>query len=165
MKLTEAERLILFNQYEILSKLDDSAKEHCELLIECLTSGYDRDFEQLVPHFESAQSQHVYQQVRDILQMFRALSNAAGPDKHPAARFAGFDGNEETAHYAYARFLLEDRGLWKESQSNNLNTHSPVLSDYLAMLEVWNEAKEKFELSPEEIKAIVELAPYASTHS
>jgi uncharacterized protein YfbU (UPF0304 family) len=164
MNLTDAEKLILHNQYEILGAVQPSRKKDYVVLLECLYSGYEEDFEQLIPHFEDPQSPQVYNQVRGILEMFRSITPNAGTGIKPTVVFAGFDGNEETQHFAYARFLLEDRDLWRESHSNDLNTHTPVLEDYLEMFHLWEAAGDKNNLTAGEFDAIVAKAPYASRH-
>ena len=162
MKLSKVEKTLLANQYEILKRLDSALEKDCDLLLECLYGGYLDDFEQLTPQFEERLGPSIQSEVREILQMFRALHPGDGIE--PLVVFAGFDGNEEAEHYAYARFLLEKRGLWGESKRNDLdyNTHFPVLKDYQAMLDRWKETEESFDLSHEQVQRIIEVAPYRS---
>jgi hypothetical protein len=162
MDLTKVEKLLLANQYEILKQLDPSHEKDCDLLLKCLYDGYEFDFEQLLPHFSDPIAPGVQTEVREILQMFRMLHPGYGAE--PAAVFVGFDGNEETEHYAYATFLLEDRGLWRESRrdDSDYNTHTPVLDDYRAMLAIWNAVTDKFRLTQDEIRRMVEVAPIGS---
>lgn len=163
MELTEAERLLLHNQYEILRKLDTAQEDHYEVLLTCLYQGYLEDLEDLLPHFEKPINPEVRSEVRQILQMFRALTPPHG-EVRPAVVFVGFDGNEEGEHYSYARFLLEDRGLWRESKSDNYNTHYPVLDAYRKMLAVWEALPNQFALTPEDIAEIVTHAPFGSVN-
>ena len=44
MNLTDAERLILINQHELLKVLKPEEGAHCDRLIACLTDGYLRDY-------------------------------------------------------------------------------------------------------------------------
>lgn len=160
MDLTPKDRLLLANQYEILKRLQPEMAKHYDLLLKCLYNGYLDDFEQEAGRYDSTIDPDVQQEVRDILQMFRALDPGYGIPAQ--AVFAGFDGNEEPDHYAYARFLLEDRNLWRESKDNGNghNTHSPVLDDYRAMLEIWDKAADKQNLTADEVEQIVKAAPY-----
>lgn len=162
MKLSAVEKLLLANQYEILKRLDPSQEKDCDLMLKCLYDGYEIDFEQMLPHFEESILPVIQNEVREILQMFRGLHPGYGAK--PAAVFIGFDGNEEAQYYAYAMFLLEDRGLWRESRRENsdYNTHSPVLGRYRAMLEIWNLAGDKFHLTEDEIIRMVAVAPIGS---
>jgi hypothetical protein len=156
VKLTEAEKLILTNQYEVLKGIYPRRKDEFDLISSALQNGYEEDFKQLIGHFEAPLEAGVYREVRNVLEMFRAL----GPEETSGVRFAGFDGNEEIDHYGYARFLLEDRGLWKESRPSdaNYNTHYPVLSEYREMLEEWEKCVKKFDLTPEEVDRITSKA-------
>lgn len=165
MELSLEQKLILANQYEILKRVDPAQEQHYGLLLTCLYEGYYQDFENLIPHFDQPLKEEVRKEVRDILEMFRALYP---PQYHaakitPPAIFAGFDGNEESAHYSYARFLLEERDLWRESKTGDYNTHSNVLADYRKMLEEWEISKDKFRLTEDDISRIVAVAPYLST--
>jgi hypothetical protein len=162
MNLSKVEKLLLANQYEILKRMDPSQERDCDLMLECLYDGYDDDFEQLIPHFDERLDPSVQHNVRQILQMFRALHPGHGLE--PSAIFVGFDGNEETEYYAYALFLIEKRDLWRESKRDDLdyNTHTPVLQDYLAMLERWQATGDSFNLTAEQVNDIVEVAPYRS---
>jgi len=159
MKLTRAEKLILVNQYEILKGVFPNREKSCDLILAALYGGYEQDFEQLVEDFPDPIPQDVYKEVRDILQMYRALHP---PQLEPHARFVGFDGNEESSHYAYAVFLLDDRQLWRESKRDNYNTHYPVLDKYREMLVEWNKTNQSFELTADEVARIVAKAPNAS---
>lgn len=158
MKLTDAEKIILTNQYEILKGIYPRRKDEFELISSALQIGYEEDFEQLIGHFDAPLESGVYREVRNILEMFRAL----GPEETSGVRFAGFDGNEEIDHYGYARFLLEDRGLWRESRPSDgdYNTHYPVLTEYREMLEEWERCGKRFDLTSEEIERIASKASH-----
>jgi uncharacterized protein len=99
--------------------------------------------------------------------MFRALGPRHGQNGRidAVAHFIGFDGNEETEYFAYARFLIEKRGLWPESKPESYNTHSPVLPRYREMVNEWRKASSKFDLSAEETERIIAKAPYGSVSS
>lgn len=169
MKLTQIERLLLLNQYEILKRLspDERQKSEHDLKISALWNGYDDDFEQMFAHFPEPFNPAVEAEVREILEMFRALGPRDGGRIPAAAHFVGFDGNEETEHYAYAEFLLEERELWRESprDDHNYNTHTTVLPDYRAMLEEWKVSEHKFELTADDVQRIIAKAPYSSVNA
>jgi hypothetical protein len=165
MELTPKDKLILSNQYEILKRLNPAEERHYELLLTCLYSGYDKDFEDLMPHFEEPISESVQGEVRDILQMFRALYPSTprqSRDLNPTLRFAGFDGNDESRHYSYATFLLEDRGLWRESrrEDEDYNTHFPILDDYREMLREWKASADRMNLTRGDFERIQAAAPH-----
>lgn len=153
------ERLMLTNQYEILKSLAVTAieKARVEDKLTALESGYDQDFLELADVFPAPLSDVVYKEVRQILQMFRALAN--NDTGLPSAHFVGFDGNDETEHFAYSIYLLNERRLWGESRRKDYNTHSPTLHYYRRMLEVWKKLDNDFELTPEQRQELVSLAP------
>jgi uncharacterized protein YfbU (UPF0304 family) len=163
--LSRLEKLILSNQYEILKRVDPESEKHYQVILEALRSGYESDFYHLIGTFDESTSDETMVEVRDILEMFRALDPAprTGAPSAPAARFVGFGGNEESAHMAYAAFLMDDRGLWRESKRDDYNTHCPVLPEYRRMLERWRAARDKFNLTADEMREIAALAPYGAT--
>lgn len=167
MKLTTVERLLLLNQFEILKRLSSnkSDKADYELKISALSDGYDDDFDQMYAHIPEPLSPQVMEEVREILDMFRALGPKDGGRVPAAAHFIGFDGNDEGEYYAYATFLLEERGLWRESHRDDYNTHSPVLPKYRAMLQEWRACKDKNNPTPDEVKRIIAKTPYGSVNA
>jgi hypothetical protein len=168
MELSRTERIMLSNQYEILRHLDPKDKKHYDTLLECLKSGYESEFFELAGYFEMNPSSEIQAEVREILEMFRALGPRRGEGGMlpAAARFIGFDGNDETKYMAYAEFLIEDRGLWRElkHEDKDYNTHCETLSSYREMLRHFRNAGDRHHLRAEEIKSIMAAAPYGSTH-
>jgi len=151
---------MLANQYEILKRLDPDNEGDYDALLTCLWSGYERDFFQMIGRFDESTPEDLTLEVREILDMFRALSPSSGSDGEAlAVRFLGFDAKEELQHFSYARFLIEDRGLYLESKRDEYDTHTEMLSAYRKMLALWKKAQKKYELSAEEIKAIAAEAP------
>ena len=74
MSFTEAERVILINQYTILAALDPSKKDDCDLQIEILTSGYEHLYYKITqvldPEVMSEQDGNF---VDDVLFMYRVI--------------------------------------------------------------------------------------------
>jgi uncharacterized protein len=163
LDLSPIQKLLLINQYEILKRIDSSAERDSELMLECLYRGYDDDFAQLMPQFDKKLDSEVRQEVRDILQMFRALQRSY--DEKPAAVFVGFDGNDESEYYSYAQFVIEDMGLWRESkrEDHDYNTHAAILEDYRAMVREWKASNNELQLTNADIERIVSAAPHLST--
>ena len=56
-------------------------------------------------------------------------------------KFPGFDGNEESAHYSVAMFLVEDMNRFQELAGRDLNSHCPYLDGYRRMLPVFGAVK------------------------
>lgn len=140
------ERLILANQYEILSKIseDKSDASYFENLAEIFRSGYTRNYEEAFRGFEENElSQEDCKFVVDVLNLYRELYKTWEEleEVHEILEeddvlFQGFDGNEEDQYYAYCKFLVEDQGLWGELKDLmkegkiNLNSHWPMRNKY-----------------------------------
>ena len=160
MKLTDAERLTLINQYEILKGINEDRANEYDILIKCLSDGYLKDFASQAGRLEEELSDETRQEVRQILDMFRALTPKGGSPGH--LKFAGFDGNDEAEHYAYASFLLKDLDLWRESREGELNSHTDMLPAYRKMLRLWSSWADQWNPTREELDAIIAVAPHLS---
>jgi uncharacterized protein YfbU (UPF0304 family) len=123
--------------------------------------GYALDYEWLTDFIRTEMSEDECMEVRDILEMHRALegsAEAAGIDPE-GVRFRGFDGNREPKQISYATYLLKDQVLWRESQhgQHSYNSLFPLLSCYRAMLRKWKEDLGKpTDLTKEEIEQVLE---------
>ena len=153
MELTKKERLILFNQYEILKHLDPQEKEEYEKNQKIIYNGFKYDYDELVGFLNEETPVEVSEFVYDVLQMYRCINDSyddlteeeKDEFKKLNTRFAGFDGNEESKYYWYACFLLEDLGKFEESYDNGkieINSHSNRLYRYNKMLSNWKEVRD-----------------------
>lgn len=159
------ERLILLNQYEILSRLepDNEKHQHC---IEILSNGYEVLYSEVTDVLSEPLSASMGEFVIDVLQMYRSitfsydrLEDKGGITLRNVA-FKGFDGNEEGKLYTFARFYLEDFNRFAELLENehmDFNSHSNKVNKYSRMLEVWNELAERYDakLTVEQIQQIL----------
>lgn len=160
MKLTRTERLTLWNQYEILKHVDKDGAEQYEQNQEILSSGFELFYSELNQSiYEDTVSEEVGREVQDILDMFRAIKFSS--DKHgytPASLFAqfdGFDGNESTGHYGFARFVRRQQERWDELSDRPDNSHSATsLPYYRNMLQRWRDLGRGFDLTPPQIEEI-----------
>lgn len=141
-KLSRAERLILINQSRILEHLEPGSKENLRLQREALEEGYELEY------FTSAgiadplpESECVL--VSRILQMCWILQNRLAelddlpesPRLHVVENL-GFDGNYETTHMQYARFLVEKCGKFEGiTTASAFNSHAPRLPIYKNLLD------------------------------
>jgi uncharacterized protein YfbU (UPF0304 family) len=55
-------------------------------------------------------------------------------------KFRGFDGNNETAHFSVARFMIDDMKRFKEFKGRDLNSHMPLVEGYRRMLVPYRKA-------------------------
>lgn len=161
--LTEVERLILFNQYSILSKLandagDKDTADIYETYKTILLDGYKHDYSQLLGIFGDELSETKSKFVWDVLELYRAIYDKVhtlSPEKRKQyseykLKFRGFDGNEEIEYYSYCKFIIQDLGRYAEiyeNGKNELNSHCNIINYYNKLLEIWMNAGKPYELS------------------
>ncbi len=167
MKITPQEKLILYNQYEILKHLNPNDFSYYEEKQGILEYGSENDCEELL-NFLDGTPNEVASKVFDILEMFSALTfsydkltDVTGLDRKDVL-FSGFDGNYECDYYSYTKFLIDIRNRYQEFKECELNSHCRNLDWYHKMLERFNAVKQKREtqisccnMTLEEIKEII----------
>lgn len=167
MELTKKDRLLLFNQLEILKHLNPDEADRYEVEQKILANGYKYHYDDLVEGFDEDLDISVSEYVFDVLQMYRSLNNSylslnseekAQIDINDI-RYQGFDGNEEGAYYRYANFLLEDYdryGEIYEDEKVELNSHRNMIRRYDRMLETWKSFNDRYgDLTLDQIKEII----------
>jgi len=160
MELSEKDRLILSNQYEILEKLDPDQAERYQRLREILQRGYSAEYGEMISLSDPLSTEEC-KEVSSIIEMHRQLqrcNEVLDPSSRvdpKSLKFDGFDGNEETAYYLYATFLVETLKRWSEFASIELNSHHETLDGYRRMLEQWEASESKYKLTASDIGRIV----------
>jgi uncharacterized protein YfbU (UPF0304 family) len=164
MKLTDLERLSLFHQCLILSKIDSEESHSWGIKAEILEKGYELEFsgvfDALSPIVPAATSTFVLH----VFDMFRAIQDALrngvamDPAEESVFQFRGFDGNEEGPYYRYARFVIEKKGWFEEFRDGPLNSHYPTLDKYSGMLAAWNSSANRSGLTAEDLKRVADAA-------
>ena len=168
--LTDAERLILSNQYTILAQLSDEpvvAQEY-EKLAEHLNKGYSFFYSdylnnQLSPVLEDSVQRHVL----DVLSMYQALQSVAedaniDQDMLESLRFPGFDGNNEPEHIGFTMALHGERrfvhvfAFGCKDKPPYFNSHAQHVELYERMLDKWQEFDKELALTLMQVKAILE---------
>lgn len=167
MDLTKKDRLMLYNQLEILKHLNPDDVERYDVDQKILTDGYKYHYDDLVEGFSNELDESVSQYVFDVFQMFRSLSNSyralSTEEKSEVdvykITFHGYDGNEEGSYYSYARFVLEDLKRYGEIYDNGkveFNSHRNMLRKYNEMLTIWKGFNDRYgDLTLNQIKQIV----------
>lgn len=123
--LTVKERLILANQYEILSNQvqDEHEKKHLGNLRDIFISGYARYYSLATEHFEEEVSESECEFVIDVLNLYRDLYYSWKRNnemkeivEEREISFKGFDlnDNQEAKYYSFYRFLVEQLGKYEE---------------------------------------------------
>ena len=119
------DRLMIANQYEILSRLtkDDHEKKQYENLRDIFVSGYSRYYSLATEWFSEEVNQEECKFVVDVLDMFRELyfswvrnEEAQKEVEEECVLFKGFDLNDtvEAKYFSFYKFLVEDLGRYSE---------------------------------------------------
>lgn len=164
LKLTDTERLILVNQYEILSRLDKDASDFYKQLSKQLYDGHEWLYQQSFQHLSPVMPEADAQLVLTILSMFdklqmsyKALADKDGMEADEL-RFPGFDGNDpyEAGLMGFAHALAEDRRYVDVlNGGRDLNSHYQALPGYKAMLQRWVGMGSPYPMDIDQIRAIV----------
>jgi hypothetical protein len=147
ISLSVNERLILRNQYQILSYLDPDVqnKEWYERSIEILEYGYEINYKDLFLGADCSLDSNKSLFVIKVLNMYDRIAEAtedkdATPPKDADyfASFHGFDGNGESEYIGYARFLIHKEGKFQRFRNLDLNSHLPSVAKYKKMLSIFD---------------------------
>lgn len=166
MDLSKKDRLIIANQLKILEKLYPDEADYYAKHRKAIEDGYKLHYNWLVENFYHEMSEEECKEVLEILDMYRALTfsyqhldNKSEIDE-TEIRFRGFDGNNETSQYSYTQYFIVDLGRFDEltygAKYSNFNSHCPMLDRYHRMVAVWKQCRDKFNLSKDEIRKILE---------
>ena len=152
-----AERLILFNQYEILKKLDPEKSSLYGRHQEVVEQGFESLYQEL-GITEATVSAAAAQEMNDIRGLFRAIrasgiaAVAGSPGQGSFVNFAPAQAQEQ---FAYADFLSKILNFPQEiSKSPNVEPHDQ-LEKYRKMLKRWDEIGRKQELTSDQIEHLV----------
>lgn len=160
IKLTDAERLILANQYEILSELrkDDSYARMADELRDGHEWLYSQYFDQLSPNLPEHEVAHVltilgiYSDIRDS---YAKLADKSGVEQHQV-EFPGFDGNNESDLLAFSRALRKHDRFTETLGEHPKNSHMPTTDIYQRMIAEWRKLGEPhYPYDKEVIQAIL----------
>ena len=188
-KLTKSERILLIaclqiqdNQRRILKALGEPTEGLPESsdAIEILSRGAEHFYENALGCLNARLSEEAdittaeSSQILDVLDMYRGIGDYIGKNpkdgevcKHHAARFRGFDGNNESRQQWFVHFAVSRRGLYSElkpkgKESRDFNSHWPMSAEYGRMVKVWRQAKRPTKLTREEVLAILKAADEAT---
>jgi uncharacterized protein YfbU (UPF0304 family) len=160
--LSKVERLLLINQYQILSLLQPQQAQDHQLMIKKLENGYTPRLFVFGEYLGDDLSDSVDHFVFEVLEMYRAMTFSLngfkkkdGLDKK-AIQFPGFDGNYETEYLVYAQYLLDDEKLYAELQrKGGYNSHHPTIERYGRMIAVWKQSAAPRLLTADDITRII----------
>lgn len=171
-KLSRLERLYLSNQMRILEALYPKEAEGIAVHREAIERGYEMLYDWNIDYIydgRDVMTPEESMEVWDTLDMFDAINRflSTTADKsikdRPFAKFAGYDGNNESKFMAFTAYTVErlKRFDYVPTQKKNYwNSHMPVRAAYRRMLEQWNKVPRdrRFELTQAEVEAILAAA-------
>lgn len=167
MELTKKDRVLLINQYKVLAALNKDEEAYYLELIEVLERGYEIFYSLVDEWISEDMPEDEGRFVLNILDLYRAIEDVKRSTKderlfkHEYSFFRGFDGNNETAHMGFCRFLIETQGKFQEQtpyklRNDNLNSHMPMIDKYQRMLAVAATLPSTRKMSLEQILAVLD---------
>lgn len=168
LQLTDVQRRILINQYEILAALRPKEAAYFDRCAEIIRRGYYEFWPDYVTgdlDDPMAQKELIY--VMDVLEMYDRLQVSF--DRLPESEktkvaanevlFSGFDGGSERAYMAYARFLREKMERFTTVRlDHELDSHFPTRDKYEAMLKVLPRLDGDGTLTATQIRAVLDAS-------
>ncbi|WP_067705718.1 MULTISPECIES: YfbU family protein [unclassified Erwinia] len=162
MEMTAPQRLILANQYKIMSMLDPDNAESYRRQQTIIERGYGLQMRELDREF-GALSEAQCRTLIDIMEMHHALhvswTNLKDPSVIEARRlmFHGFDAATEAQLLGYVRFMVHVEGRYThfDSSLHGFNAQTPMWEKYQRMLTVWHTCPRQYHLSANEIAQII----------
>jgi uncharacterized protein len=160
IKLTLTKRLILANQYKILSNIDTKYADNYDSQLKIVEGGFEGLYPSLFEHIsETTHDKAIVEETYAILEMYRDLEPDLSNSKVPGAdkiKFQGFDANND-GHYIIMSILTGDMGLYAEYDNFDFNSHSShSLKMYRKLLPVYKANGAKYrEVTEEQIQELV----------
>ena len=168
MDISVKERISLINQYEILKRLDSNNTKYYKELIEILYSGYSIFYNKIEENINDEMPEKDGKFVLDILSIYRIVEdykeknpNDTDIVEHAWSTFKGFDGNEEASYLGFTMFLFNIQGKFTEQlkycdQTDDFNSHMPLLDKYRKMINTWQDFGKKYDISKDKIIQILD---------
>lgn len=163
MEMTNAQRLILSNQYYLMAKLSPENKDKYERLQKIVERGYGLQMRELDKEFGRI-SEAECREIIDIMEMYHAMQeshkmlDAADQAQVDQRRlmFLGFDIATEAHIVNYVRFITETEGLYPQfdKADHHFNSQVPMLDKYRRMLTTWRNCPRQYHLCATEITQI-----------
>lgn len=159
MELELKDRLILYNQYEILKNLEPDKKEKYEINQVILLNGYSENYEDMIKGMIYESDIKVLESVENTLHLYSSLiisyKNLPKDEQkrinEEDLAFKGYDSKSEEEYYKYAYFLMYKLCKYQELKNVKgfeVEASSPKLKVYrdvkLKVEEVKNGRYDKF---------------------
>ncbi|ARP37807.1 MULTISPECIES: YfbU family protein [Vibrio] len=163
MEMTNAQRLILSNQYYLMSQMDPENSAKYQRLQTIVERGYELQMRELNKEF-GCLTEAECREVIDIMEMYHAMqeSNKMLADQERAEvdqrrlQFLGFDIASEAQIVHYVRFLVDSEGLYPQfdKADHHFNSQMPMLEKYRRMLTTWRNCPRQYHLCATELSQI-----------
>lgn len=163
MEMTNAQRLILSNQYHLMSQMDPENSAKYQRLQTIVERGYELQMRELNKEF-GCLSEVECREIIDIMEMYHAMqeSNKMLTDSERQdvdqrrLQFLGFDIATEAQAVNYVRFLVDSEGLYPQfdKADHHFNSHVPMLEKYRRMLTTWRNCPRQYHLCATELSQI-----------
>jgi len=163
MEMTNAQRLILSNQYHLMSQMDPENSAKYQRLQTIVERGYELQMRELNKEF-GCLSEVECREIIDIMEMYHAMqeSNKMLTDSERQdvdqrrLQFLGFDIATEAQAVNYVRFLVDSEGLYPhfDKADHHFNSHVPMLEKYRRMLTTWRNCPRQYHLCSTELSQI-----------
>ncbi|MFP1591718.1 YfbU family protein [Escherichia coli] len=162
MEMTNAQRLILSNQYKMMTMLDPANAERYRRLQTIIERGYGLQMRELDQRVWRAERRNL-RTIIDIMEMYHALhvswSNLQDQQSIDERRvtFLGFDAATEARSSVMSALWL----MWKGAipiltpGTHGFNAQTPMWEKYQRMLNVWHACPRQYHLSANEINQII----------
>lgn len=164
MEMTPAQRLILSNQYRLMSQLEPENAEKYRRLRTIVERGYTLQLRELDKDFGDI-CEETCRQVIEVMEMYHALqesfSNMSLDNQENVdtrrLQFLGFDAATEAHLMHYVRFLTENEGLYPQfdKAQHHFNSQTPMQEKYQRMLISWRHCPRQYHLSQAEINRVM----------
>jgi uncharacterized protein YfbU (UPF0304 family) len=162
MEMTHAQRLILSNQYQMMTIMDPANADRYRRLQTIVERGFGLQMRELDKDF-GALTEDTCRTLIDIMEMHHAmqvsfsnLEDAPGVDPR-RLEFLGFDAATESRYLSYVRFMVNSEGRYTDfdAGTHGFNAQTKMWEKYQRMLAVWHGCPRQYHLSAVEIARII----------
>ncbi|SDG83498.1 MULTISPECIES: YfbU family protein [unclassified Duganella] len=166
INFTDAERVILANQYDILGRLDESNRKDYERTAAALRDGHSYIYDQVFDWVSPVLAQEKQEFVLAVLNLYSNLNNSVrhyGPDAGIAKEdlaWPGFDGNNESDLYSFSCALAKSGRYPELLGEEGINSHSHTLDIYKRMLKRSIEVNAHYPLNVDQAMQILDARRY-----
>ncbi len=166
MEISNVQRLILSNQYKIMTLLDPDNAERYRRYQTIIERGFGLQMNELERDFTEL-SEDTCRTIINIMEMYHALQisndNLRDNLKDKATiderrlNFLGFDAATESRYLSYVRFLVNIEGRYThfDSGSHGFNSQTPMWDKYQRMLAIWQSCPRQYHLCAVEIVQVL----------